>query len=119
MTPGTHCYFDHYQADPKTQPFAIGGFTNLEKIYSYEPVPDSLSLFESAYIMGAQANLWTEYISTPEQVEYMVYPRAAALSEVVWSPKSSRDYKNFKERMTDQIKRYKVYGINYCDVEFK
>lgn len=119
MTPGTHCYFDHYQADPKTQPLAIGGFTNLEKIYSYEPVPDSLTAEESAYVMGAQGNVWTEYIGSPSQVEYMVYPRAAALSEVVWSPKESRDYKDFKNRMLDQIKRYDVYGINYCKVEFE
>ncbi len=71
-----------------------------------------------AYIMGAQqGNVWTEYMATPEHVEYMVYPRAAALAEVVWSPKESRDYVSFKNRMKEQIKRYDVYGINYFKTE--
>ncbi|MDP3437681.1 MAG: beta-N-acetylhexosaminidase [Bacteroidales bacterium] len=113
MTPGSHCYFDHYQADPLTQPLAIGGFTPLEKIYSYEPVPDILSQDEARYIMGAQGNVWTEYMKTTDHVEFMVYPRAAALAEVVWSEKSERDYKEFLKRLQEQVKRYDVYGINY------
>ncbi|EKD31749.1 MAG: hypothetical protein ACD_77C00257G0001, partial [uncultured bacterium] len=83
MTPGTHCYLDHYQAEPSSQPQAIGGFTPLEKIYNYEPVPSSLSAEEAKYVMGAQGNVWTEWMATPAHVEYMVYPRAAALAEVV------------------------------------
>ena len=92
MSPGSHCYLDHYQAEPATQPLAIGGFTSLAKIYGYEPVPASLNAEEAKYIMGAQGNVWTEYMPNSAHVEYMVYPRAAALSEVVWSPKESRNY---------------------------
>ncbi|MCK9412642.1 MAG: family 20 glycosylhydrolase [Prolixibacteraceae bacterium] len=68
--------------------------------------------------MGAQGSVWTEYIKTPEIVEYMVFPRAAALSEVVWSPKKLRNYANFKDRMRSQVLRYEAYGINYCKKEF-
>jgi hexosaminidase len=119
MTPGKYCYLDHYQADAKTEPLAIGGFLPLEQVYSYDPVPASLTKEESSYIMGAQGNVWTEYMKTPEYVEYMVYPRAAALAEVVWSPKESKNYASFKNRMIDQLKRYDTYGINYCKAEFK
>ena len=118
MSPGSHCYLDHYQADPASQPLAIGGFTSLAKIYSYEPVPATLNADEAKYIMGAQGNVWTEYMPNSAHVEYMVYPRAAALSEVVWSPKESRNYDSFKERMKSMILRYYTYGINFSRVEF-
>jgi hexosaminidase len=119
MTPGTYCYFDHYQADPKNEPLAIGGFLSLKKVYSYEPVPASLTEEESKYVMGAQGNVWTEYMKTPQQVEYMVYPRAAALAEVVWSPKGPKDFENFKNRLIRLTKFYEILGINYCKAEFK
>ena len=119
MTPGNYCYFDHYQADPKTQPLAIGGFTPLKEVYGYEPIPKELSAEEGKYILGAQGNVWTEYMATPERVEYMVFPRIAALAEVVWSPKGSRNYDDFMNRMQDEVKRYDAYGINYCKVEFQ
>ncbi len=119
MTPGEYCYLDHYQADPKSEPLAIGGFLPLKKVYSYEPVPASLTEDESKYVMGAQGNVWTEYMKSPEQVEYMVYPRAAALAEVVWSPKSTRDYENFRVRLNRMTKLYDLLGINYCKAEFK
>jgi len=119
MSPGSHCYFDHYQFDPQTEPLAIGGFTNLAKIYSYEPVPKELSSQEQKYIMGAQANVWTEYIPTPEHAEYMVFPRVAALSEVVWSQKENREYKDFKRRLDILVKLYNKMNINYCPLEFK
>jgi hexosaminidase len=119
MTPGKYCYLDHYQADPKTEPLAIGGFLPLEQVYNYDPVPASLTHEEAQYIMGAQGNVWTEYMKTPEYVEYMVYPRASALAEVVWSPKESKNYAGFKNRMINQLKRYDAYGINYCKAEFK
>ena len=118
MTPGTHCYLDHYQADPETQPLAIGGLTTLEKIYGYEPVPDSLKNEEAHYIMGAQGNVWTEYMKTPEHVEYMVYPRAAALAEVVWSPRSDRDYDEFLSRLQKLRFIYDYMGLNYAKVAF-
>lgn len=119
MSPGSHCYFDHYQFDPQTEPLAIGGFTNLAKIYSYEPVPKELALEEQKYIMGAQANVWTEYIPNPEHAEYMVFPRVAALAEVVWSQKDKREYKDFKRRLDILVKLYDKMNINYCPLEFR
>lgn len=119
MTPGSHCYLDHYQGDKETEPLAIGGFTPLEKIYGYEPVPAALSAENARFVMGAQGNVWTEYMASPAHVEYMVYPRAAALSEVLWSPKESRDYPSFMKRMKFMVKRYKSIGLNYCPNEFK
>lgn len=119
MTPGEFCYFDHYQADPKNEPLAIGGYLPLKKVYSYEPVPASLSDEDAKYILGAQGNIWTEYIKIPEQVEYMAYPRAAALSEVIWSPKGPKDFENFKIRLNRLSKLYDILGINYCKAEFK
>lgn len=118
MTPGSHCYLDHYQGDKETEPLAIGGFTPLEKIYGYEPVPAALSAENARFVMGAQGNVWTEYMASPAHVEYMVYPRAAALSEVLWSPKESRDYPSFMKRMKTMVKRYRSIGLNYCPNEF-
>lgn len=118
MSPASHCYLDYYQSDPPTQPLAIGGFTTLAKIYSYEPVPESLSKEEAKFILGAQGNVWTEYMPNPAHVEYMVYPRAAALSEVVWSKKESRNFQSFMERMKSMTLRYYAYGLNFCRVEF-
>lgn len=118
MTPGTHCYLDHYQSNPETEPLAIGGLTTLEKIYSYEPVPDTLNPVQAEYIMGAQGNVWTEYMPNSKHVEYMVYPRAAALSEVVWSPKAERDYPGFLNRLQKLRVLYDYMGLNYSRVEF-
>ena len=98
MAPNSHLYFDYYQA--KTgEPIAIGGFTPLDKVYSYEPVPKGLDINEASRIMGAQGNVWTEYIKTPEKVEYMSVPRMTALSEVVWSKRKTRDFSEFKKRL--------------------
>ncbi len=118
MAPWNYCYFCLYQSDPKTEPLAIGGDLSLEKVYSYEPIPSTLSEADSKFILGAQGNVWTEYMKTPEMVEYMTYPRAAALSEVVWSPKKLRNYASFKNRMRSQIKRYDALGIHYCKSGF-
>jgi hexosaminidase len=79
MSPGSHCYFDHYQGDPANEPLAIGGYTTVQKVYSYEPIPAELKPEEHKYILGAQGNVWTEYILTPEHVEYMAVPRMLAL----------------------------------------
>lgn len=115
MTPGSHCYFDHYQSDPKSEPLAIGGFTNLEKVYSYNPMPDTLNDVQAKHILGAQGNVWTEYMETPEYVEYMVLPRMAALSEVNWTNPNNKKWKNFEKRIQDHYLFYKKLGYNYCD----
>ncbi len=99
MTPGGYVYFDSYQADPATEPQAIGGFLPLSKVYSYEPVPAELDATKAKHVLGAQANLWTEYMPTTYQVEYMTFPRMLALAEVVWSPKESRNWDDFKVRL--------------------
>lgn len=112
MTPGTHCYFDHYQA-LNNEPKAIGGYTSLEKVYSYEPVPEILNKEEASYILGAQANMWAEYISTTDHIEYMLMPRMIALSEVVWSPKELRNFDNFMNRLNIHYNFLASKNINF------
>lgn len=115
MTPGDYCYFDHYQSLDPNEPLAIGGFTPIDKVYSYNPIPEELSDEEAKYIMGAQANLWTEYLPTPELREYMVYPRALALAEVVWTPQDKRDYKDFIRRLLPNQENLATKGINVAN----
>jgi hexosaminidase len=119
MSPGSHCYFDHYQGKKEQEPLAIGGFTPLEKVYSYEPTPDTLSTEEATYILGAQANVWTEYITSSAQVEYMAMPRMAALAEVVWSKKEDRNYEDFYRRMQLHRSLLDARGINYSKTAFQ
>ena len=119
MSPVKFCNFDQYQTNPKDEPLAVGGLLTLEQVYNFEPVPEDLPRQEAKYIIGAQANVWTQYMKTPEHVEYMIFPRAAALAEVLWSPKASRNYPWFKKRMLEQVKRYDAEGIRYCKTEFK
>jgi len=120
MTPGSHCYFDHYQFEPKSEePLAFGGLTTLEKVYSYDPQPKSLSGEQKKYILGAQANLWTEYIPTLRQLQYMCLPRMAALSEVVWSTPEIKNYSDFKIRLSPLAKLYGSQGWNWCRKEMK
>jgi hexosaminidase len=114
MTPGTYCYFDHYQGDPKTEPKAIGGFLTLKKVYSYEPVPHELTKEQSKYILGAQGNLWTEYVPTPEHAEYMVVPRMIALAEVDWTPGNLKNWNDFRTRMDPEFRRLDLLHVNYC-----
>lgn len=113
MSPGFALYFDHYQGNPKNEPVAFGGNSPLKKVYEYEPIPAALNQEELSYILGAQANVWTEYIKTPEHVEYMVYPRALALAEVVWSPKENRDWASFVTRLPHQFMRLEQQQVNY------
>lgn len=94
MCPGSHCYFDHYQGRGAEEPLAIGGFTSLEKVLSFNPIPPDMSTAEAAYVLGAQGNLWTEYIPNMAQLEYMAYPRAIALSTALWS-ETPTSYENF------------------------
>lgn len=113
MSPGSHCYFDHYQGEPANEPLAFGGYTTLEKVYSYNPIPTELNEAESAYILGAQANLWTEYIDTISQVEYMLFPRITAIAEVVWGTSNPENYKAFEDRVVHHMKGWKQKNINF------
>jgi hexosaminidase len=114
MAPGTHTYLDHYQSqDRAREPLAIGGFTNLEKVYSFEPVPPELSPAEGQHVLGAQGQLWTEYIPTPKHLEYMAYPRLVALSEVVWSPAARRSWPDFQQRLPRHLARLDALDVNY------
>lgn len=115
MTPNTYVYFDYYQStDIEHDPLAIGGYVPLEKVYSLEPVPNVLSADEKKYIIGAQANLWTEYIPTFSQVEYMVLPRMGALSEVQWTMPEKKNYNKFLSRLTRLTETYDQQGYNYA-----
>lgn len=118
MTPGNPVYFDHYQAGPEGEPLAIGGFNTLKKVYDYEPIPKALSAAEGKYVLGAQANVWTEYISTAEYLEYMVLPRMLALAEVVWTPKESKDWTSFNQRLPYHFKGFEQKGLHYSPGNF-
>lgn len=118
MTPSSHCYLDYYQADPGSEPFGIGGYNTLKNTYGFEPIPDVLSEKEGKHILGAQGNLWTEYIKKSDLVEYMVYPRAIALAEVNWSPKASRNWDDFIRRLTLHLPILDLKKVNYSKSAF-
>jgi len=115
MTPNSHLYFDHYQAaDKTTEPLAIGGFLPLEKVYSYSPVPDTLTVDERKYVLGVQANLWTEYIPTNNKMEYFLYPRALALAEVAWMGREEKNFEEFSQRrLPTRLKELEALGVFY------
>lgn len=112
MTPNSYLYLDYAQRRNEDS-LVIGGYLPLEKVYSFDPVPKELNSNEHHYILGAQGNLWTEYISTISKLEYMLLPRLSALSEVAWSEKMNKDWEGFKSRMNSQLQRYKLWGLNY------
>ena len=119
MTPNTYLYFDYYQAkDVDNEPFGIGGYLPLERVYSYEPMPASLTPEEQKYIKGVQANLWTEYIATFPHAQYMVLPRWAALCEIQWSSPEKKNYADFLSRLPQLIKWYDAEGYNYAKHAF-
>lgn len=114
MTPNTYLYFDYYQSeDTQAEPLAIGSYVPLERVYDFEPVPDTLDNDSKKYILGAQANLWTEYISDFKQVEYMLLPRLDALSEVQWTRSENKNWVNFLDRLQHNIQVYDLKGYNY------
>ena len=115
MTPTSHCYFDYYQSENEDEPIAIGGFLPLEKVYSFNPIPDELNEEESKYVLGAQGNIWTEYIKTSEHVEYMAFPRILAMSEVVWSKQENKNYADFVKRVENFHERLDALNINYAN----
>ena len=118
MTPGTYCYFDHSQSRNEDS-VTIGSYLPLEKVYNYEPVPKELNTEEAKYILGAQGNVWTEYMSNPKKVEYMIFPRMSALSEVLWSQKEKRDWKDFERRLPALMKRYEQWGAQYSKAYYE
>lgn len=130
MTPGRPCYFDHYQGDQKTEPTAIGGFNPLDTTYYYNPIPADLDVSKHNYILGSQANIWTEYMPNEKQVEYMTLPRASALAEVLWSPQFNfptevdqnvrgMKYSEYLQRLKSHETIWKKWNWNYRQVEYK
>jgi hexosaminidase len=115
MTPTGWCYFDYYQdTTSENEPLAIGGYLPVSKVYSYEPIPAVLTADEAKHILGVQANLWTEYIPTPEHVEYMMYPRACAIAEVAWTAKENRNYEDFLTRLDTHFKHLDAWDVHYA-----
>ena len=112
MTPGTYCYFDHSQIKNEDS-ITIGGYLPIEQVYNYEPIPPVLTDSEVQYILGAQGNVWTEYIGNEKKLEYMIFPRMSALSEVLWSSKGNRNWNNFQGRLQNEFKRYDWWNVNY------
>jgi len=117
MTPTTYVYFDYSQTLNEDS-VTIGGYLDLEKVYNYEPLPKELGEAENKYISGVQANLWTEYIKYPAKVEYMIFPRMTALSEVTWSPKEKKDWVRFEKKLAVQFKRYDLWRASYSKAYF-
>ena len=114
MTPATHVYFDHYQAGPEGEPLAIGGYSPLDQVYDFDPVVPQLTADEASYVLGGQANVWTEYMKTGDHVEYMVVPRMLALAEAVWSPREARDFGGFVRRLKGHARHLDAWGIRYA-----
>ncbi len=115
MTPTDYCYLDYYQSKSTKEPLAIGGYLPLQKVYSYEPIPEQLSAEEAKYVLGTQGNLWTEYIDTPEKLTYMVLPRMQALAEIGWTQKENKSYENFAARLNYHFGLWKKMGLNFAD----
>jgi hexosaminidase len=113
MAPTSHTYFDYYQGPADKEPKAIGGDLPLEKAYEFEPIPKDIASEKSGHVLGVQGQLWGEFISNTPHLEYMTYPRAAALAEIGWSPETSRDYEKFLVRLRCHLKRLDAAGVNY------
>jgi hexosaminidase len=114
MAQTSHTYFDYYQSqDRSREPHAIGGFLPLEKVYSYEPILPAMTAEQARHVLGAQFQVWTEYIPNGARVEYMAYPRACALAEVVWSPREQRNWDDFSGRLPFHLNRLTAMGVNF------
>ncbi|SNC77715.1 hexosaminidase [Hymenobacter gelipurpurascens] len=118
MAPGSHAYFDHAQGEASLEPLSFGGFLPLSKVYAFEPTPTELTAAEQQYVLGGQANLWTEYIATEQQAEYMLLPRLSALAEVLWTPTRQKSWPSFQQRMQQQYRRYESWGASYSRSAF-
>lgn len=119
MTPNTYAYLDYYQAEPANEPLAIGGYLPLEKVYSFNPLFDELTEEQNKHILGVQGNVWTEYITTPEHLEYMACPRMFAISEIGWTMPNKKDFEDFLARFEVQRKRYDAMNLNYFRGEYR
>jgi len=113
MTPESHVYFDYYQSLHPNEQTAAAGFTPLKKVYNYEPIPKELNAEDTKYVIGVQAGVWSEYLPTPQQVEYVVFPRALAFAEVAWSAKEGKDYSNFLTRVRHHKQILDKRQVNY------
>jgi hexosaminidase len=112
MTPGKYVYLDHSQTK-KEDSVTIGGYLPLDSVYAYEPIPAVLTAAQAKHVLGAQGNVWTEYMTNTQKIEYMIFPRLSALSEVLWSAKGKKDFAGFEKRMQVQFKRYDLWKANY------
>ncbi|HJY13159.1 MAG TPA: beta-N-acetylhexosaminidase, partial [Flavobacterium sp.] len=112
MTPGSHVYLDHSQTKNEKE-VTIGGYLPIETVYAYEPIPKELNEQQAKYVLGAQGNVWTEYMANPAKVEYMIFPRLSALSEVLWSSKENKNWSGFQTKIETMKKRYTIWGANY------
>ena len=117
MAPTSHTYFDYFQSrNTAGEPLAFGGFIPLEMVYAFEPIPSELEPQFQKHVLGAQGQLWTEYMKTPKHVEYMAFPRLTALAEVLWSQPSRRNYRDFVDRLEEHLRRLSVLDVNYRPV---
>ncbi|MCY1719486.1 family 20 glycosylhydrolase [Prolixibacteraceae bacterium Z1-6] len=119
LTTGSHLYFDHYQSLSKHEPVAFGGYSTMQNVYEYEPVPEDLEPEFASLVMGVQGNVWTEYMENPQRVEYMTMPRMAALSEIAWQSKGKKDWEHFRAKMDGLIQHYDQLDINYAKSAFR
>jgi hexosaminidase len=114
MAPNSHTYLDYYQSqNTGAEPIAIGGFLPLEKVYSFDPMPAELGPEFAKHVIGAQAQVWTEYMEGPKKVEYMVFPRLTALAEAVWTPLDRKDYADYRARLDAHLRRLDALDVNY------
>jgi hexosaminidase len=114
MTPETPCYFNFYQGPQNEEPLAFDAYNPLSEVYKFDPVVSTMTPQEAAHVLGGQANLWAEHIKEPKDSEYMIFPRLAALSETLWSPKEKRNWNDFTTRLFSLFKRYDYLGIKYA-----
>ncbi|WP_235291682.1 beta-N-acetylhexosaminidase [Portibacter lacus] len=113
MTPESHMYFNMYQGEADHEPLAFGGYTTMSKVYHFDPIVDSMSAEQKNHVLGAQANLWSEYITDEDISEYMIFPRLPALAEVLWSPKNKTDWTNFSKKINPLFQRLDKMDVNY------
>jgi hexosaminidase len=119
MSPYNEVYLYIYQCEPEGQPLAAGGYLPLEKVYSFNPVPQILNETEQKYILGLEGCLWSEFVDNPNLLEYMVYPRMFAIAETGWTPASKKNFESFLSRIGIAKKRYDAIGINYFKGEYR